>query len=330
MKRLRVGIISFAHMHGLGYWWCCRDMPDLVEFVGFWDPDRERAARIAKEEGIRAFESRDELLARVDAAIVTSENTRHRDDVVACARAGVHVLCEKPLATRMEDARAMLDAVRRAGVSLGTAFPCRYLTPFARARELYRSGRFGRVAGLCGTNHGTMPGGWFVEPELSGGGALFDHTVHVADLVRWITGEEFSCVWAEAATRIHPGLRVEDCGAVFFTLTGGAFGTIDFSWSRNPAHPTWGDVTLSLVCERGVISVDGFRQRLHTSIPSEGKHVEHGWGDNMDLGLLRAWVRAVLAGDPPPVTGEDGARATELAVGAYRAVASGEPVRLPL
>ncbi len=109
------------------------------------------------------------------------------------AQHGVHVLCEKPIATTLEDARAMIASCERAQVKLMIAYPpVRYNTPVLRVKEMVERGAVGEVLAIRGTNHGRLPGGWFVEPELSGGGAVLDHTVHVIDLIRWIFQKSLS------------------------------------------------------------------------------------------------------------------------------------------
>ncbi len=128
----------------------------------------------------------EELLAQgVDAVVVTSENARHRALVEQAAAAGAHVLCEKPLATTWEDGLAMRAAADAAGVLLMVAFPVRFAGTFARLSATKRAGRLGEVLSVRGANNGMLPltRSWFTEPELSGGGAIVDHVVHIADLL---------------------------------------------------------------------------------------------------------------------------------------------------
>ena len=135
-----------------------------------------------------------------------------------------------------------------------------------RAREVVRSGGIGRVLAVNGTNHGQIPDGWFLDPELSGGGALMDHTVHVADTLRWLLDAEARSVYAEVgsffgATGIDDGaiLTVELEGG---PVADGTFATVDPSWSRGDGFPTWGDFTLRITGTSGVLDVDPFAQPL--------------------------------------------------------------------
>ena len=320
---LRTGIISFAHMHAAGY---APHFKTGSELVGITDADPERGRRMADQYSVRFFDSAEDLLAEVQAVAVCTENALHRPAVERAAAAGVHVLCEKPLAPNREDALAMIAACREAGVQLMTAFPCRYAPAFAEALARVQSGELGRVLALAGTNRGRNPGGWFVDPALSGGGTVMDHTVHVADLIRVLTGEEFETVYCEMDTVFNPELPVEDCGLLSMTLTGGAIATLDCSWSRPPSFPTWGDVTLAVTAEGGNLYLDLFSERVDFYRCAPRDYVYAGYGFNLDGGMVTDFLRCVESGEPVWVSGEDGLRAAEVAVAAYESARSAAPV----
>jgi predicted dehydrogenase len=189
----------------------------------------------------------------------------------------------------------------------------------------------GRIYSLKTTNHGTMPGGWFTDKTLAGGGAVIDHTVHVVDLLRWFWNAEVTEVYAEVGYELlHPGLGIDDAGMLSFALSTGAYGTLDTSWSRPAAFPTWGDVTIEVIGERGVIRLDAFKQHLavysNQTIKTQWVH----WGSNIDLGLIRDFVEMITEGREPSITGYDGLKALEVALAAYRSAETGQPVPLPL
>jgi len=104
--------------------------------------------------------------------IICSENVHHRELVEKAAAAGKWILCEKPLATTAADVHAMRTACEKAKVGLGTAFPCRFSPPLMAAHDQIRSGAFGAVYAASCTNNGSMPGGWFINEKLAGGGAI--------------------------------------------------------------------------------------------------------------------------------------------------------------
>jgi predicted dehydrogenase len=324
---VRVGIASFAHGHAYSYAAALAEQPQ-ASFAGIWDDQPERGRAAAERYGVPFLAQLNDLLAASDTIIVAAENARHRDLVLAAAAAGVHVLCEKPLATSAADARAMVAACADAGVLLGTAFPVRYSPAIRRLRAAVAAGALGETQMVRATNRGTYPGGWFSDPALSGGGALMDHIVHVADLLRWIWGSEFTQVFAEAATRYHD-LTVDDCGLVLIHMQNGMVISLDPSWSRpNKAFPTWGDVTLEITSSAGISSVDVFAQNVELYSNQRVRAQLAPWGDNLDRLMIADWLRAVRSGGPAPISGEDGLRVVELVEAAYRSAGSHLPERV--
>jgi predicted dehydrogenase len=323
----KIGIFSFAHMHALSYAEAIAAHPDAV-LVGLADPDSERGQAMARQFGTVYFPSETALLDQnLDGVIVTSENIHHRRLVEAAASAGVKaILCEKPLATTAEDARAMIAACMAARVKLATAFPCRYSPAFQRLRHWVREGAIGDVLAIRGTNHGLMPGGWFTDLALSGGGAVLDHSVHVADLNRILLGREAVEVYAEIGNGFYHQ-DWDDTGFLSIGYDGGVFATLDTSWSRPKTYPTWGDVTLQVVGTDGVLDLDMFAQNLIHYDDRASRVSWAGWGSGTDAGLVADFLRLVSGEEAPSLaTGEDGLHALAVALAAYRSAAQGEPV----
>ena len=322
---VRIGILSFAHMHAGSYAECVNRLPN-AELVGIADTRRARGQRMAEQFQTQLME-RDELLDKVDAVIVTAENARHAKWAIPAAKAGKHVLCEKPIAADVADGQRIIAACEKAGVKLGIAFPCRYLPPVRRLKDLCDAGELGDFLAAKGTNRGRMPGGWFTIKSLSGGGAVLDHTVHVLDLMRWMLKAEVVEVYAEVDRLMHD-IESDDCGTLSLTFDSGVFATLDPSWSRPKTYPTWGDVTLQIVGTRGIAAVDGFGQKLDVYDDRRGAGAWSYWGSNPDLGLIADFVDAVEKNRPFDITGLDGLRALEVAVAAYRSAELGRPVRI--
>lgn len=321
---LRVGIAGVAHVHAAGWMHVVQQMAD-AQLVGIWDPNADLAQKTAATFSTRAFTTRTELLAEIDTLLIASENIHHHEIALAAAAANIPTLCEKPLATTVADAQAMVDAFAAAGVLLGTAFPVRYSPAIQRLRETIAAGTAGETLLIRATNRGTFPGGWFGSLELAGGGAVMDHTVHVADLLRYIWGAEFVSVYAEAATR-HYDIPVDDCGMLMITLSNGMVVSLDTSWSRpTPSFPTWGDVTMEITTMNGVMSVDVFGPHVDLYSNSRGKGVWAGYGINLDRLMIGDWLAAVRNGTPAPISGVDGLRTVELVAAAYRSAQSHRP-----
>lgn len=328
---VRVGIVSFAHVHSPPYASVLRDL-DIADFVGITDDDEARGREAAERYGARFFERKDALFQEVEAVVVCSENRNHARDVIPALQSGVHVLCEKPIATTVEDARAMIEASETSGSQLRTAFPVRYLPSVVRARELVRGGSLGRVLAVNGTNHGQIPGGWFLDPELAGGGAVMDHTVHLADVLRWMLDVEVKSVYAEVDS-FFGAEDTDDAAILTLELEGGSiadgtFATIDPSWSRGDGFPTWGDVTLRISGTSGVLDVDPFARPLRTFDHEAGTPVWSYTGEDMNALMLADFLRGVAEDDPACASGLDGLRTLEIVLAAYRSGVDHEPKRV--
>jgi len=298
MTALRIGILSFAHLHAASYAQALRQHPD-AQLVGIADWAMAHAPVKKVAEPVYVSEN-DLLAARLDAVIVTSENARHRKLVELAADAGVKaILCEKPLATTVEDAQEMIDYCAARGVKLATAFPCRYSPAFQRLRAQVQAGAIGQVLALRGTNRGSMLGGWFTDRALSGGGAVIDHTVHVADLNRFLLGREATDVYAEIGHGFYHQ-EWDDTGFLSIGYAGGVFATLDL-----------------------------FAQKIAHYNDAGGRVSWPFWGSNIDAGLVADFLRLARGEDTPNLaTGEDGLRALEVALGAYRSAEAGQPVTL--
>lgn len=324
-RKLRVGLISWAHVHSPGISKALGSM-DQVEFTGLFDEEPKRGLE-ATGAGTKLHQDLDSLLAASEAVVVASMNSDHRKYTEAAARAGVHVLSEKPLATTVDDGRAMVEACRSAGVQLGTAFPVRESRAVLALRDAIRDGSMGRVLAVRGTNPGQYPGRWFGDPRLAGGGAVMDHTVHVADALRWLLDDEVTRVQAEVGSYLW-GLDVDDCGIITLDFAGGAFASIDCSWSRPRSYPTWGTVTLHVVGERATTTIDVFSQALMRYDDREMRARYEPWGEDLTRRMIGGFVDAILEGRPVPISGEDGLRALEVAIAAYRSSELGRPVEI--
>jgi UDP-N-acetylglucosamine 3-dehydrogenase len=325
-RHLRVGLVSFAHVHAPGLASTLRAL-EQVDFVGIHDEDERRGRTAAGAHAARWHSTLEGLLDASEAIIIASTNADHRRYTEAAAKARVHVLCEKPLATTASDANAMIDACRAAGVQLATAFPVRSSPAVMALKDAIASGALGRIRAVRAANPGQYPGAWFGDKRQAGGGAAMDHTVHAADAIRWLLGDEFARVQAELGSFIY-GLDVEDCGILTCDLAGGPFASIDCSWSRPQTFPTWGGVTLHVVGDKATVDIDVFRQALTHYDDTTGRARLVGWGDDLTARMVAGFVEAILAGRPVPIDGVDGLRALEVALAAYRSADTGRPVAI--
>jgi predicted dehydrogenase len=226
----------------------------------------------------------------------------------------------------------MVTACKRAGVILMTAFPMRFSPPVVEVRARLQAGDFGQVYAFNATNQGEMPKkhrDWFVDPELAGGGAVADHTVHVVDLLRWYLGSEIAEMYCQTNKIFHADEVAVETGALeLMTFENGVFASLDTSWSRPPYWPTWGGLTFEMVTERGAVLVDGFRQNIGVYSHAAQRANWLYWGSDMNQAMVKEFVRAIAENREPKVTGVDGLRAVEAVTAAYRSAQTGQPVQV--
>ncbi|HEY3311062.1 MAG TPA: Gfo/Idh/MocA family oxidoreductase [Anaerolineales bacterium] len=329
---MKIGILSFAHHHGEAYIANLRAIPG-VEVCGVADEDQIRGQHFAGQYGVPYFQEYESLLAsKPEGVIVCTENARHLALVEMAASYKVNVLCEKPIATNLVDADALVESCARAGVMLMTAFPMRFSAPLMEVKARLEAGELGQVYCFNATNQGELPSkhrAWFVDPILAGGGALMDHTVHLVDIMRWYMGSEAVEVYAQTNRIFHAGeVEVETGGLEMITFENGVFASIDASWSRPAYWPTWGGLTFEMVTERGAVIVDGFKQNVTVYSHANQRPSWYYWGSDMNQAMINEFVAAIREGREPAVSGIDGLRAVEVALAAYESARTGQPVRI--
>jgi predicted dehydrogenase len=331
---MRIGVLSLAHVHADGYLAILSGL-EGVELVGFSDLEPDRAAAAVERHSVPHLGDHAALLAAgLDGVVICSENAHHREHVELAAAAGVAVLCEKPIATSLDDALAIRRAVEEAGILFTVAFPMRFDTALLAARDQVQQGALGRLYAINGVNHSEIPRAhraWFADPVLAGGGAAMDHTVHLLDLYRWLLGCEPSEVVAEIGNPLFSDVEVDTAGLITVAFPEDVFALIDCSWSRPEGiYPRWGHLHLELIGERGGIEVDAFAQQLQlygSAAPRPSSWL--GWGDDPNVAMMHAFVESVRSGTPLSIGWRDGYQALAVTLAAYTASERGEPVAIP-
>ena len=260
--------------------------------------------------------------ARVGLFVNGGPNNLHAEPSIAAARAGKHVLCEKPLALSPEEAHAMWRAAEDAGVVHATGFNYRFVPAVRLARELVRSGELGEIVHfraryLQSWGWDALAADWHFDPEVAGTGAVGDLGTHVIDLARHLVGE-IRAVGATVRTFV-PGRRVDDSFVATIEFESGASGTLEAS---RLARGRINHNAFELNGTRGSVAYD--QERMNELQVSDGGAfrtvLEHGdwwppghivgWGDTFTyeyLHLLRAIAGEGMVG-PDGATFEDGYR----------------------
>jgi len=333
MTLARVAVLGVAHTpHAMSYMRCLADRDD-VELVGVYDADAVLGGSVADRFGIPYTANLDHLLdSELVAAVVCSTTVQHRTIVEQAAGAGVHVLCEKPIATTLGDARSMIDACTGAGVQLHVAFVCRFYPVVQQVRAAVAAGAIGDVIGIVGGNRGVPPlppnyPSWITDKVEAGGGALIDHSVHVTDAIRHVVNREVVSVNAEVDDRFWKS-GVDDSAILSLVLDGGAIATVDPSWSVPSSNPWHYDFFLRVLGTRGALDIDDTKESVRF-VDAAGLHLVT-FGVDIDRLMVDAFLGSVRRGAliDPCADGEDGYRALEIALAGYEAAANADTVRL--
>ena len=181
--------------------------------AGLVSGHREKADKVAATYGlapdsIYSYENFDSIREnkKIDAVYIALPNGMHAEYTIRAAKAGKHVLCEKPMATSVEDCRAMIKACNDAGVKLMIAYRCQYEPSNLRAIQLIRDGKLGKIQTIESTyGFNISPGEWRLNRKLGGGGPLMDVGIYSLNACRQLTGEEPSDVAAFSSVIDHDG-----------------------------------------------------------------------------------------------------------------------------
>ncbi|HEY8417232.1 MAG TPA: Gfo/Idh/MocA family oxidoreductase [Limnochordales bacterium] len=314
-------------------------IPDAT-LVAIVDTDPGVAAQAARElELERVCTDVDAVLAdpSVDGVVITTPTFTHEELAVKAAQAGKHVLCEKPMATTLAAADRMIRACREAGVHLQMAFMRRFSPEFRAARQQILAGAIGEPMQVRSLTRGPgLPPAWAWNEELSLG-MVAEVNSHDFDAVRWLTGREFTRVYAEAVCLKARHVREQhpdfyDNIIVTARLEGGVLAVIDGSCPVDYGY----DARMEILGSRGVLFVGDVRGQAMGVCTREQGFVQPAfasWRDRFRDGYLgedRHFVDCILGRATPEVTGEDGRRALEAALAAVRSLRTGQPVDLPL
>lgn len=310
-------MMSFAHMHAYSYAEGLKNIPN-VELVGIYDDNVERGQEVAVNYNTIHYSDQADFLAQeMDAVIICSENNQHKEMVLNAAKAKKHILCEKPIATNLDDATEMIQVCEDNNVTLQIAYPVRFSSPIRELKEMIDKGELGDIVAFRSTNRGQNPGGWFIDEEQSGGGAVLDHTVHMLDIMRWYLNEEVTEVRAFVDSYFHD-VDIDDAGILTFEFNNGVIASHDASWSRFTEYPTWGDATIEVIGTKQTVKVDAFKEHFRM-FGSGSKSLEHVFfGNDMDYGLILDFVNCVKEGREPSITGYDGLKSLEVSLAAYQ------------
>lgn len=230
-REFKIGLVGCGRI-SQAYTQVIQDMPG-VALKAVMDVRPEAAQSAAEASGCGAFSDLETFIrdAGIEGAIVCAPPAEHRPIACALMEQGIHTLCEKPFATNLDDAMAMVATADQKDLVLMMASKFRYVEDIIRAKSLITSGMLGDVQfyenRFCAKVN--MQGRWNADPAIAGGGVLIDNGTHSVDIVRYLVGP-ITRVQAREGKRLA-GLPVEDTVCLSFLTEGGVMGTIYLSWS---------------------------------------------------------------------------------------------------
>jgi UDP-N-acetyl-2-amino-2-deoxyglucuronate dehydrogenase len=313
-----------------------------ASLVAVCDPVRTRADAIASKFSVPALYDIDDFLAGkdIDAVAVLTPSGMHPRHVIACAKAGKHVVVEKPMALRLQDADDMIRACDEAGVKLFIVKQNRFNVPVVKAREALEANRFGRLilgtvrVRWCRDQHyydqDDWRGTWACD-----GGVLTNQASHHVDMLEWFFGDVVS-VHARAITALAK-IEVEDTAVATLKFRNGALGIIEATTASRPRDL---EGSLSILGEKGTVEIAGFavNQIRHWSfvdeLPSDAEVVEkfsvnppnvYGFGHQA---YYQHVIDCLVNQRAALVDGLEGRKSLELVSALYESIETGKEVPL--
>lgn len=311
---------------------------------------RSSAERLAKKYKVRAYGDIDELLddETIDAVAICTPSGAHFNPAMRAIQRGKHVVVEKPLEVSLLRCDQLISAAEKQGVVLSTIFQSRFHDSARTLKKAMDQERLGPLILADGYVKWYRSQAYYTDScwkgtwELDGGGALMNQAIHCVDLLLWLAGP-VETVTAQAATRGHDDIEVEDVLVATMRFAHGALGILEATTSAYPGtlkrleiSGTQGSITLE---EETITRWDFLKPRSgDLAIREQAVETQHGGGASDPaaisfLGHARQYqdiVKAIKSGDAPLIDGHEARQSVELVLAIYQAARTGRSVALPL
>jgi predicted dehydrogenase len=328
MGKLKVGVIgcgSIASRRHLIEYAANQD----VEITAVCDVVACRAEEMALAYGAKAFTEYDDVLQldEIDVISVCLPNHLHAPVSIAALNAGKHVLCEKPMATSVEEAEEMIQAARRNQKTLMIAHNQRFVASHQKAKQLIESGEIGKIYsfrttfGHPGPERWSIDGrsSWFFNKDQALIGALGDLGVHKSDLIRYLLGEVVE-VGAFVETSAKENTDVDDNAVAILKMESGVIGTLAASWS----YVAGGDNSTIIYGENAILRLEDDRDHSLIVQYKNGEVVKYELdkiqtneaGGQTTTHVIDHFVDAIKNNKAPLITGEEGKKSLEVILAA--------------
>lgn len=311
----------------------------------------QAADRLAGEIGCTAYHNLDAMLAdpAVDVVTICTPSGAHMEPAVAAAKAGKHVIVEKPLEITLRRCDRIIKACQDAGVTLATIFPSRFHESSQLMKKAIDKGRFGTLTigdayvKWFRTQEYYDSGAWRGTWALDGGGALMNQAIHSVDLLTWLMGPVVE-ISAHTSTLAHERIEVEDVAMATLRFENGALGVIEATTAAYPGslkrieiHGSQGSAVLE---EEDIKTWDfakataqdqKIRERMAGKTETGGGAADPAAiGHHGHTALFKDVLKAIDKGTTPLVDGNEGRRSVEIILAIYKAAETGRRIQLPL
>jgi hypothetical protein len=297
---LRVGVVG-AGIMGSNHARVLAGLPD-TNLIGVVDPLPAHRTRVMELANCRTFADLDELIAEgVEAVTIAAPTHLHHEIALACIARGIHVLVEKPIASTVEEGRDIVDAARRAGVTLMVGHVERFNPAVAAVKQAIAGED---ILSIAITRVGPFP------PRMSNVGVVIDLAVHDIDLIRWFTESDIIEVQPQLSSAVA---EREDIALLQFRTASGVLAHINTNWltpfkARNVTVATRDKYVMGDLLTRQVTECFGFKPDGSYSM----RHLPVGHDEPLRAELI-AFLRAVRSDGAPAVTGDEGVASLEIA-----------------
>jgi predicted dehydrogenase len=322
-----------------------------AKLVACFDTRQAAAEKFAADNHCKAYTKLDAMLAdpNVDVVTVATPSGAHMEPAVAAAKAGKHVIVEKPLEITLKKCDRIIDECEKAGVQVGAIFPSRFHDSSVKLKRAIEAGRFGRLTigdayvKWYRTQAYYDSGAWRGTWALDGGGALMNQAIHSVDLLTWLMGPVVE-IQANTATLAHERIEVEDAAVATLKFANGALGVLEATTAAYPGylkrieiHGSEGSAVLE---EEDLKAWDFAKPRKEDKaiLDQMKKHKSSGGGASDPAAIghhghamqFREFLDAVHKGRRPAIDGHEGRRSVEIVLAVYKAAETGKTVHLPL
>lgn len=333
MKKLRLGVIGTGRIGKVHIATLVQSVPK-AEVVAIADININGAREVAKDFGISTVYSNYMDVINnpeVEAVVICSPTNTHAQYVIAAAKAGKHIFCEKPVDLSLEVIRGALDAVNKAGVKMMVGFNRRFDPNFYKIKQLVTEGKIGEPHILKITSRDPAPPP--AEYSAVSGGMFMDMTIHDFDMARYIVGSEVTEVYTKAAVLVDPEIGKAgdvDTAIIILTFANGALGVID-----NSRKAVYGyDQRVEIFGSKGMACADNNYPENHRYFASDGVHGSLPLNFFMERYLeayaneMKIFCESVINNLPLPVSGNDGLMSVAIAMAAKKSYLENRPVKL--